>query len=252
MRSTPAGVRLYGVGDIHGRNDLLLLLLSAIGNDAKTAQEKRLIFLGDYVDRGPNAREVVDTLLWLSRERPDACVFLKGNHDDALLKFLDDAEIGPLWCSYGGRETLISYGVTPAPLNAPPETWEETRKAFAERVPLSHRIFFESLQLCAEFGDYFFAHAGVRPDLPLSDQSEDDLLWIRDEFLSGKTYLEKTIVHGHTPEPEPYVSARRIGLDTGAYALGVLTAVVLDGTARRLIQARSISGKQSLRHIDIT
>lgn len=252
LRYAPEGLRLYAVGDIHGRLDLLRLLLGAIAEDAEgTTAAIRLIFLGDYTDRGPQSREVVETLMELGERRPDASIFLKGNHDDTLLKFVRDPGVGRSWCNYGGAETLESYGVQAPVMTTDAADWERARLEFVDSLGQRGLAFFEALPPFVEFGDYFFVHAGVRPGVPLDEQDEKDLLWIRDDFLRPREAMEKAIVHGHTPEADAFVSARRIGIDTGAYASGVLTAVVLEGAERRLIQARIQSGSSSVHHVEI-
>jgi serine/threonine protein phosphatase 1 len=251
VRSAPEGVRLYAVGDVHGRHDLLMLLIAAITEDAADAAEPKFIFLGDYIDRGPQSREVIDSLIALSRRGLGDCVFLRGNHDETLLRFVADANVGRSWCNYGGAETLESYGVSPPLMITDPDAWERTRVEFVERLGPQHLAFFDQLGLYAEFGDYFFVHAGARPGVALGEQDASDLLWIREDFLRPGPHFEKAIVHGHTPEPDAFVSARRIGVDTGAYASGILTAVVLEGQERRLLQARIQQGRASVHRIDI-
>jgi len=230
-------MRLYAIGDIHGRDDLLAQLLDLIAADAKgcAAKRKILIFLGDYVDRGLQSREVLDRLtgdLIPGFER----VFLKGNHEQALLQFLGDAAFGRTWKYYGGLETLHSYGIKELTLSDDPKDFERARERFDEVLPKSHRRFLEMLPLSVEFGDYFFTHAGVRPGIALHRQIEEDLLWIRDDFLESGSSFGKMIVHGHTPKEEVVFRSNRIGVDTGAYMTGVLTALVLEGSARRLVQ----------------
>lgn len=233
----PEDMRLYAIGDIHGRDDLLAQLLDLIAADAKgcAAKRKILIFLGDYVDRGLQSREVLDRLtgdLIPGFER----VFLKGNHEQALLQFLGDAAFGRTWKYYGGLETLHSYGIKELTLSDDPKDFERARERFDEVLPKSHRRFLEMLPLSVEFGDYFFTHAGVRPGIALHRQIEEDLLWIRDDFLESGSSFGKMIVHGHTPKEEVVFRSNRIGVDTGAYMTGVLTALVLEGSARRLVQ----------------
>ena len=235
------GTRLvYAVGDIHGRADLLSHLITTIIEDADILAPDAtpaLVFLGDYVDRGPESRSVLDQVIALA----DCGLFeiraLKGNHEDALFSFLESAGFGATWEDFGGRETLMSYGVTPPRIGAPIEEWEQTRAAFDAALPREHRAFLSGLEMMAVYGDYAFVHAGVRPGVSLEKQSERDLLWIRDDFLRAKGPFDKVIVHGHTPEPEPYLGRFRIGIDTGAYATGALTAVRLSGTEQTILQA---------------
>ena len=237
---TTGGALVYAVGDIHGRLDLLDRLLDKILADAAElgpGHRPSIIFVGDYVDRGPDSRGVVDRIIALAA-RPDLDVrALKGNHEEQLLSFLQDPSAGPPWMEFGGAETLASYGVVPPKGRPNPELWEETRLAFAEALAGNHREFFASLELAVVCGDYLFVHAGVRPGVPLEDQSERDLLWIRDEFLSSSRACEKVVVHGHTPEAAPYLGRNRIGIDTGAYATATLTSVRLLGAERAILQA---------------
>jgi serine/threonine protein phosphatase 1 len=238
----PAGVALYVVGDVHGRVDLLAALLRKIAKDAVRLEPdvaRELIFLGDYVDRGPDSKGVIDLLLATVAERDFWSVTcLKGNHEQALLQFLDDPELWPTWSEFGARETLLSYGVAPPPRGSDPQAWAKASQALNAAMPPAHRRFLQSLALSVVRGDYLCVHAGVRPGAPLDRQVEEDLLWIRDEFLRNERRLEKVIVHGHTPMEQAYVGAHRIGLDTGAYATSLLTAIKLKGAERTLIQAR--------------
>ena len=239
----PEGVVLYVVGDVHGRVDLLLGLLRKIAFDAarnETDTRRELIFLGDYVDRGPDSRGVIDLILSTEAERDFWQVTaLKGNHEAALLQFLDDPNFWPMWSEFGARETLLSYGVSP-PVRGSDETdWLRASRQLNEALPDDHRAFLQGLELVADRGDYLCVHAGVRPGVPLDQQGEEDLLWIRDDFLRSEKRLSKVIVHGHTPSEEAYVGAHRIGVDTGAYATSVLTAIKLKDAEQTLIQARA-------------
>jgi serine/threonine protein phosphatase 1 len=229
----PEGELIYAVGDIHGRSDLLAKLLLQIEADAATRRsaKKRLVFLGDYVDRGPDSRGVVDLLL--HRIPVDfSARFLKGNHEALLLAFLADAERLDLWRLNGGAATMASYGVDVDKLettHAPPEAW---REAFESGLPMEHLDFFRYLELQIPAADYLFVHAGVRPTVPLDAQREADLIWIRDEFLESSEPFGKIVVHGHTPEREPVVRSNRIGIDTGAVFSGRLTALRLQDGER--------------------
>ena len=245
---TPEGMRIYAVGDVHGRADLLDALLQRMVADARAgARDQRRIvtFLGDYVDRGLQSCDVLDRL---TKGLPDGFeyVFLKGNHEAAMLEFLRDANFGRTWKYYGGLETLHSYGVKDLTLSDDPKDFERARDHFERVLPESHKRFLESLLPSFEAGDYFFAHAGVRPGVALSRQIEEDLLWIRDEFLDSRASFGKVVVHGHTPREDPVFRANRIGIDTGAYMTGVLTALVLDGTERRLLQTGQVLAGHSM------
>ncbi len=243
QRSLPPGERVYAVGDVHGRADLLRPLLAAIVESARGAGRATAVFLGDYVDRGRDSRDVIDALLDFHAHSGLQTRFLRGNHDDTLLRFLEDARVGPTWIDYGGAETLESYGAPMPATRHDADAWEDTRRVFAERLGARHRAFFEGLELSCEIGDYFFAHAGARPGVPLEAQTAQDLMWIRSEFLKGRGGWDKTVVHGHTPEEAAVLTERRIGVDTGAYATGRLTAVVLEGADRRLLQAVAAQGR---------
>lgn len=226
----PPGVCIYAVGDIHGRHDLLVEMHRRIVADAAhltPGTEKVVVYVGDYVDRGLESRQVLDLLI----QRPldgFRIVPLIGNHDAWLLSFLIDARIGPTWLRYGGDATLHSYGV---PLSRPRDDldyYEDIQAQLRERLPARHVEFLESLELSYESGDYLFVHAGVRPDVPLDQQSEEDLLWIREPFLGWRRDLGRIIVHGHTVEDHPIVRTNRIGIDTGACWTGCLTCLVLE------------------------
>jgi serine/threonine protein phosphatase 1 len=226
--SVPAGVRVYAVGDVHGRADLLTPLLSQIEVDIALHPISRpiVVFLGDYIDRGPSSKEVLDLLT--NNDHTHEMVFLKGNHEVFLLKFLDHSEILEDWRQCGGLETLISFGIKP-PIN--PAPFERARLAHGLNGVLTdaHREFLETLKLTFLCGDFLFVHAGLRPLVPLQEQKEDDLLWIRDDFLLWDKEFEKIIVHGHTPVHEPDVRFNRINIDTGAFATGRLTCMTIEG-----------------------
>lgn len=236
--SLPQGQLLYAIGDIHGRADLLAKLLEDIEADARrdqSAKRRTLVFLGDYVDRGPDSSGVVDMLLHRLPRGFDAH-FLKGNHEAILLDFLEDAWRLDHWLRNGGGLTMQSYGVDTERLTrlaAPADVWQQ---AFAEALPAAHLRFYQGLELNVSFGDYFFVHAGVRPGIPLEAQSEADLFWIRAPFLNHPGPLGKLVVHGHTPEPAPVTRSNRIGIDTGAVFTGRLTALRLEDGSRNFLQ----------------
>lgn len=235
-----AGRLVYAIGDVHGRLDLLQPLMRDIAEDAlRSAPAIRpiLVFLGDYVDRGPDSARVIDLVLELQASGAFEVRTLKGNHEEALLGFLDDPSFGPVWFEHGGGATLAAYGVTPPPARSDEEAWEEVREAFAAVLPERHRTFYERLELMVTVGDYVFVHAGARPGVPLDRQTEKDLLWIRGDFLQARPSFDKVIVHGHTPTAEPQILPHRLGLDTGAYATGVLTAARLDDAGQKVMQA---------------
>ncbi|MBG0811736.1 serine/threonine protein phosphatase [Methylosinus sp. H3A] len=229
----PPNLRIYAIGDIHGRADLLDALARQIEDELASAPTETLtIFLGDYVDRGLQSSTVVE---WLSRgDFPTPFHALRGNHEEILLRFLDDDSVLDGWRKFGGVETLHSYGVDVSSVMRG-KGYEEARRALVARFPDHHRQFVVETPLTASYGDYFFCHAGVKPGVPLRDQKAEDLLWIREEFLNFRGNWEKLIVHGHTPVSEPEVLPNRINIDTGAFATSVLTALVLEGDSRRML-----------------
>lgn len=237
--AVPDGVRVYAIGDIHGSAHLLDALMDRILIDAdlhSTPERQVLVFLGDYVDRGMESPRVLDTLI----AGPPAGfeqVCLMGNHEEAMFGFLEDIKVGPMWLRNGGGETLLSYGVSlPSDIAGMNERMEAARLSLREKLPAAHRDFLRGLALFHIEGDYLFVHAGVRPQVALADQHRNDLLWIRNEFLHSKADFGHVVVHGHTIDREPQVRANRVGIDTGAYATGVLTCLVLEGTDRRFLQ----------------
>jgi serine/threonine protein phosphatase 1 len=236
-----AGELIYAIGDIHGRYDLLKELTALILEDWKGHGQGRrplLIFCGDYVDRGPHSAAVVEALIWLQQRGDIQACFLKGNHEAALMRFLDNPMDSAGWFRFGGVETLQSYGVA-APAPDDPAACFRARAELLQRMPSSHLHFLERLELMLVVGDYAFVHAGVQPGVDLRGQREEDLLWIRQEFLEDEGPFEKMIVHGHSwTGDKPQFLPHRIGVDTGAYSTGVLTAVRLDGEAVGVLQAR--------------
>ena len=198
------GPLIYAVGDVHGRLDLLDDLLDQIAEDASKADgaaETVLVFLGDYVDRGDASRGVIDRLIGLAHVPGVELKALKGNHEQVMLDFLRDPEVGPGWVQQGGAATLASYGVAAPQTRVPADPWAEASKALARALPPEHLQFLNGLPLYAEYGDYVFVHAGLRPGVPLDRQSERDLLWIRAEFLDETRPFPKVVVHGHPPRP---------------------------------------------------
>ncbi len=222
----PDGRRVYAVGDVHGRADLLKLLLGRIQKDALGGNYKGrpvLVFLGDYIDRGFQSREVIDVLLG-ELMSPFDTHFLKGNHEAAMLQFLSEPGMGPRWIEHGGAETMVSYGIRPPRSRTATDEWAMASQELNRVLPRAHLQFLMSLQLSVRIGDYMFVHAGVRPGVELDQQSEYDMLWIRDAFLNDTRPLGAVVVHGHTPATEPHRDSRRVGIDTGAYISGQLTA----------------------------
>ena len=224
----PEGVRVYAIGDVHGRADLLQSLLTVIDADlARSAPERAIqVFLGDYVDRGPQSRAVLDLLIERSKTHETVC--LKGNHEVFLLEVLKDPSRLQEWRHYGGLLTLMSYGVTPR-MNPTAEEQVEFIEGLRRALPPEHLAFLEQLPSSFSCGDFFFVHAGVRPGIALDKQQEHDLLWIREEFLDSEDWFGKYVVHGHTPVSAPDIRQNRINIDTGAYATGNLTLLTIQG-----------------------
>ena len=232
----PQGVRIYCVGDIHGSIDLLQQLHTAIAEDAADyTGNRRVIYLGDFIDRGEGTRAVIDCLL--NQPLPGfEAIYLRGNHEQTMLDFLQHPDVGRSWLSYGGMNTLVSYGVKVTKLPARKEDYVALQQRLASRLPEAHLEFLQNTRLSYSSGSYYFVHAGIRPGIPLHQQTAEDQLWIREEFLSCRKHKEQIIVHGHTVTEEPEIKHNRIGIDTGAYISGKLTALVLEKDTRRFIQ----------------
>lgn len=225
--------RVYAIGDVHGRLDLLARVAEAIKRDVEAHGSDALtVTLGDYVDRGPKSRQVIDALI--ANPFPTPHIPLKGNHEVLLETFLADPEIGAQWRRLGGLETLVSYGVPVSGLMVG-KNYDEAAEQFRKVLPPEHLQFLESLKTSYSHGNYFLCHAGVRPGVPLERQTVDDLLWIRDEFLSSTRNFGKIVVHGHTPVEAPEVLPNRINIDTGAFATGRLTCIVLEESGHRFL-----------------
>ncbi len=227
----PAGhTRIYAIGDIHGCRaelDGLLALIDADDAARGGSVETVLIFLGDLVDRGPDSAGVVERLLTLSRERPGTR-FLKGNHEELFLHALSGAKDAlRMFCRVGGKETVLSYGIGRGEYDS--LDYPQLAERMAALVPPAHRAFLEGFEDLIVSGDYAFVHAGIRPDVALEDQRDSDLRWIRESFLEHRGTHPKMIVHGHTITPDVDRQANRIGIDTGAYASGRLTALGIEG-----------------------
>jgi diadenosine tetraphosphatase ApaH/serine/threonine PP2A family protein phosphatase len=235
-RAVPAGTRVYAMGDIHGSLVPLRLLRDAVQahGEAHPIERKCLIYLGDYIDRGYDSRAVIDLLV---REPLPGFeeVFLKGNHEDGMLRFLADGSNALFWVAYGGIATMVSYGVKPPDPATDEDEVVRARKELAKKLPPAHLDFLAKLESYRVEGDYLFVHAGVRPGIPLERQERDDLLWIRDEFLKSSEDHGRIVVHGHTISEAPDQQPNRIGIDTGAFHTGHLTCVVLDGTSRAFL-----------------
>lgn len=226
----PDNMRVYAVGDIHGRLDLLKTLHEAIDEDAELHPGPQCIevYLGDYVDRGPQSAGVIDALMERVRTRNAVC--LAGNHEEIMLDALSSQEAFANWLRLGGVETVFSY-VRPSGTLDQSQLWTEWRAG----MRLDHVDFLRQLPVTYVCGDYLFVHAGLRPGLSLAAQDRNDMLWIRREFLDYPHSFGHLVVHGHTPIPTPEVLSNRINIDTGAYATGHLTCLVLEGVDRFLI-----------------
>lgn len=232
------GHRAYVVGDIHGRLDLLNEMIARIEADlvARPVRKSLLVFVGDLIDRGPQSAQVVERLRTYRRHGVQP-IFLLGNHEEVLLRILaGDMSLIPSWLRFGGIECLDSYGVSGRKVNR--QKPEQALATIRAAVPKSHVQFLHSFHDTCRFGDYLFVHAGIRPGVELERQSQTDLRWIREPFLFDETDHGFTVVHGHTIRPEVEERANRIGIDTGAYRTGVLTALVIDGGDRRLIDTK--------------
>lgn len=249
----PNSTVVWAIGDVHGRLDLLKPLVEAIMADAAASEAERkiVIFLGDYIDRGPESRGVIRYLVELANIAGIEWRFLKGNHEEAMLGFLDDPTTGPSWCEYGGDATLASYGLRLPQMKHKREAWAHLSADLEHKVTRTERKFLEGLELSLSAGDYFFAHAGARPGVALEEQSTRDLMWIRNSFLDSDVEFEKIIVHGHTPADRVQVDHRRIGVDTKAYASDVLTAVRLEGPSCSAIQAMGRGDEATLRRLAV-
>lgn len=246
----PAGARVggrpvYAVGDVHGCYDLLHALLGEIARDAAGGASGAgggapplLVMLGDYVDRGPDTARVLAALAWLRRSGAVEARLLEGNHEAVLAMFIDDPAAHPRWLDWGGRETLASYGVAAPEQVDAAATLRALRDGLLDAMPVSHYRLLRELELSVRAGDYHFVHAGVRPGVPIAKQARDDLLWIREEFLEHERPAKSVVVHGHTWDGDrPTILPHRLGLDTGAYRTGVLTAARITDDAVEVIQA---------------
>lgn len=234
-RHIPPGERVYAIGDIHGRIDLLEELASAIEADdaASPPAETTVILLGDLVDRGPDSAAVVDFAReW--QDRRDVRI-LAGNHEEMLLASLTNTDLLRHFLRFGGRETLLSYGMDPEFYRT--ASLEEITEWMVMGIPDEDIAFIQQMEDSIVIGDYLFVHAGIRPEIALSEQKVTDLRWIREPFLSHEGEHPHIVVHGHTITPGVDIRSNRIGIDTGAYCHGRLTALVLEGSQRRFLEA---------------
>jgi len=245
----PEGQRIYAVGDIHGRLDLLNKVLEEIEADdeARAGAETTVVFLGDLVDRGPDSRGVIERLMALQADRP-ATRLLLGNHDEVFLKAASgDTKAMRFLTRIGGRETILSYGVSEEEYRSC--DFEELARLFAARVPAEHVRFVSSFDDYVVVGDYLFVHAGIRPGLVVEEQSASDLRWIRRDFLEFRKSHSHMVVHGHSISEEAQLHKNRIGIDTGAFASGRLTALGLERESSWLLTAQ---GEPDPRWLNLT
>ena len=235
--SLPDNTRVYCIGDIHGCYGLLRQLTARIEVDCHGFTGRVVvIYLGDFIDRGAHSKQVVDFLIDRQQNGMEH-VYLRGNHEQTLLSFLnEDASIARAWLTYGGIATLASYGVTVAKIPTSAADFQQLQQQLREKLPTRHYQFFSKTKLAYSLGSYFFVHAGINPHYSLAKQLPEDLLQIREEFINAKKPFEKIIVHGHTISAEPELLSNRIGIDTGAYMSGVLTCLALEDNQQWLIQ----------------
>ncbi len=239
----PDNTRVYAVGDIHGRADLIRRLHGSIRDDAANGApdvRKVVVYIGDYIDRGLESREVIDFLLDNPLDGFES-VYLKGNHEEQLLDFLDDLGVGEAWLRIGGDATVHSYGVR-IPKDMAPETrLPYLQESLRHSVPQRHLDFLSRLEMMREIGDYLFVHAGINPYESLKRQTPEDMLWIRDEFLESEANYGVVVVHGHSVTDAPDIRDNRIGIDTGAYVSNNLTCLVLEGSTKRFLSTKEPS-----------
>lgn len=240
----PPGQRVYAVGDVHGRADLFGELANAIEADhaARGPADSLVILLGDLVDRGPDSAAVMSKARAWQQLRP--LRVLMGNHEEMFLNAFENIEILRQFLRHGGRETVLSYPVDPASYAA--ASLVETQQLMRDAVPEADLAFMRAMEGMVRVGDYLFVHAGIRPGVPLDQQRGADLRWIREPFVTSREDLGCTVVYGHTIYDRPEFAASRIGIDTGAYASGRLTALGLEGTSRWLLETCNVDGAISV------
>lgn len=237
---SPENTVLYAIGDLHGHYDAYKMLYALIEIEAskRTDLQHIVIFLGDYIDRGPDSNKIIESLRNLKSEYVQN-VFLKGNHEHGFLQYIKDAHSNDNWLQYGGIQTAQSYGCLINNGPVLPSEIEILQTKLNERVPEEHINFLNSLDHMSIYGDYAFVHAGIRPGRLLSEQVKEDLRFIREPFLSWEEPHEKCIVHGHTITKEPEIKSNRINIDTGLYKYGTLTCCVLEKNTIKLLQIRN-------------
>lgn len=235
--NVPNGIRVYAVGDVHGRDDLLEKLLVKIEHDivSRASAANHIVMLGDLIDRGPDSRGVLDRLSSFSLPGCKLHI-LSGNHEEVLLRLMDgEQNVLPSWLKYGGIDTLESYGADVEQIKRADEI--SGLSLVQATIPASHQALLRSLRDTVRIGDYLFVHAGIRPSIKLHRQSPSDLRWIRNPFLNDNTDHGFIVVHGHTISDEVVERSNRIGIDTGAYVTGRLTALGIEGEERWFIEA---------------
>lgn len=238
LAQAPANTVIYAVGDVHGRRDLLEGALAEIRAAARRAAETGgrtvAVFIGDYIDRGPDSRGVIESLIQFSESGVCETVILRGNHEQVLLDIVDGVEQGLRWLDFGGAETLAAYGVA-EPLAGDRRSPGWLRALVAAAIPSPHLAFLRATTLAAAYGDYTFVHAGLRPERTADEQAPADLLWFR--YYDDETPVHgRTVVHGHSTNPAPVLGRYRIGIDTEAYASGALTVLRLEGDGKQLLR----------------
>ena len=239
----PRGYRAYAIGDVHGRLDLLDQLLREIDEDraGRPVRKTLLVFLGDLIDRGPHSAQVIERLRTFS---PDAArtTFLLGNHEEVLLRIVEgDTSLIGSWLQFGGAQCLQSYGADWRKIARQGD--DQALEMIRNIIPPEHVEFLGSFVDTCRFGDYLFVHAGIRPGVAVDEQLQSDLRWIREPFLLDDTDHGCMVVHGHTIRERVEERPNRIGIDTGAYRTGVLTALVIEGDERRYLQTGHVVGR---------
>ena len=232
----PSGHRAYAIGDVHGRLDLLDDILEQVETDNRSRRKAKtaIVFLGDLIDRGPASAGVIDRLRTF-RPAHVRTIFLMGNHEEILLRIVKgEMTLVTDWLRFGGAECLESYGIDPEEVRRLPR--REAHRLIVQGIPEDHVSFISSFVDSASFGGYLFVHAGIRPGVPLASQSPQDLRWIRQAFLHDETDHGRIVVHGHTISEEVELLPNRIGIDTGAYRTGTLTALGIEAAQRWILQ----------------
>lgn len=234
LPAVPPGERVYAIGDVHGRLDLFESMIAAIEADdaGRPPAETTVILLGDLIDRGPDSAGVIDRARsWAAERRVRA---LSGNHEEMLRGSLVDAELMRHFLRIGGKQTILSYAITPGELGS--ATREQLMVLLRERLPEDHLAFLAGMEDAIRIGDYLFVHAGIRPGIACDEQHSSDLRWIREPFLSHDEPHDVFVIHGHTITTDVAIRSNRIGIDTGAYRTGRLTAIGLESTDRWFIE----------------